>query len=114
MHRIVHKVATLCAAAILLSMAACTTPANAATGTPDLLWFNPTTGELSAWLLDGHGKVLGKQPLSWQCSTSSGCSSSWHTVGIGDLNSDGHPDLLWFNPTTGELSAWLLDGHGNV
>jgi hypothetical protein len=82
--------------------------------TPDVLWYNATTGELSAWLLDSHGNVTGKQPLSWKCDAASGCARDWKVVGVGDFNSDGTPHVLWYNATTGELSAWLLDSHGNV
>jgi len=30
----------------------------------DVLWFNATTGELSDWLLDGHGHVMAAPNLS--------------------------------------------------
>jgi hypothetical protein len=31
-------------------------------------------------------------------------------VGAGDYNSDGMTDVLWHNPLTGEVSAWLMNG----
>jgi hypothetical protein len=50
-----------------LGIAAGTTaiPAQAANGYPDLMWFNPTSGVVSSWLLDGAGHVLGTQPLTY-------------------------------------------------
>jgi hypothetical protein len=33
---------------------------------------------------------------------------------LGDLNGDGHQDLMWYDSTTGEVSSWLLNGYGNV
>lgn len=82
-------------------------------GATDLLWYNESSGVLSAWLLDGTN-VKGKQDLSWQCTKASGCASAWHVVGAADLNGDGHLDLTWHNPSTGEVSTWLLDGKGVV
>ncbi|MEU8633190.1 FG-GAP repeat protein [Amycolatopsis sp. NPDC048633] len=35
-------------------------------------------------------------------------------AGLGDLNGDGHQDLMWYDSTTGEVSSWLLNGYGNV
>lgn len=50
-------------------------------GNVDLLWHNANTGELSNWLLDGAGNVLGASSLSWQCDAPSGCSSAWFAKG---------------------------------
>ena len=36
--------------------------------------------------------------------------TNWKIVGIGDFNSDGHPDILWQHQTTGSLSVWLMNG----
>jgi len=79
-------------------------------GQTDVLWHNAQTGELSTWLLNGAGTVTAAQSLSWQCAASTGCSTQWKVVGSGDFNQDGRRDLLWYNATTGQVSAWLLDG----
>jgi FG-GAP repeat len=89
-------------------------PAEAANGFSDITWFNPSTGVVGSWLLNGSGRVLGTQDLSWKCTASSGCSSQWHPVGIGDMNGDGHQDVVWFNPSTGVVGTWLLNGSGRV
>ena len=83
-------------------------------GPSDLMWFNPTTGVVSTWLTDDTGNVVGTQQLNWTCTAASGCSQQWQPVGTADVNGDGHPDLMWFNPTTGVLSTWLTDGAGHV
>lgn len=69
------------------------------------LFFGPVTGRS----LDGT-----VHPLSWQCNVASGCSQAWRIIGRGDFNSDRIDDLLWYNPTSGEMSVWLTDGQGNV
>jgi len=80
-------------------------------GYDDLVWHNPTTGEVSIWRI-GDGRVKGSFSLDWHCDAASGCSQEWKAVGIGefDVTPDGGgvPDLLWYNRTSGELSAWLI------
>ena len=83
-------------------------PGDGIPGPTFVLWHNPTSGQLSFWLVDALGNVIKASYLSWQCSLQSGCAKSWHVVGTGDFNSDGVPDVLWYNPTTGQLSVWLL------
>jgi hypothetical protein len=73
---------------------------------PELLWQNPTSGQLGAWLLHG-ATVTGTEPLSWQCG--SGCSNSWNVV---DTIADN--TILWDNPTTGVLASWVFDDSGTV
>ena len=61
----------------------------------DVLWHNPTTGNLSAWFLDGT-TVLGDGALSWAVPESTGLQ----VKGTGDFNGDGQTDVLWHNPGT--------------
>jgi hypothetical protein len=83
-------------------------------GNQDLLWWNSTSGVVSAWLMNGYGNVLAKQDLDWHCDYSSICAQYWRPVGAGDMNNDGNVDLIWFNYFSGVVSTWLLNGHGNV
>ncbi|MGC7100731.1 FG-GAP repeat domain-containing protein [Amycolatopsis lurida] len=109
------RVGTRIGAALAVAAAAfafTAAPAQAAAGNADLLWHNAKTGELGAWLTDGHGKVVGENRLSWPCGPE--CASQWRVVGGGDFNNDFTSDVLWHNATTGELSAWILDGKGTV
>jgi hypothetical protein len=78
-------------------------------GKADLLWYNPTTGILAGWLLNG-ATVMGAQSLSRTCDAPSGCSQEWKPVGLGNFGGSTDADLLWHNVRTGELSAWILDG----
>lgn len=99
-------------AATTAALAFAVAPAQAVAGNADLLWHNPSTGDVGAWLTDGHGTVLGENRLSWTCGP--GCAEEWRVVGGGDFNNDFTSDVLWHNATTGELSAWILDGDGTV
>jgi hypothetical protein len=110
MKRILVTAATV----LTLMLLPLTGAAHAGNATTDLLWFNPGSGEVSTWQLNGYGNVLGAQSLDWHCSYSSGCSTAWAPVGAGDLNNDGNQDLTWFNPGTGVVSTWLTNGAGTV
>lgn len=35
--------------------------------------------------------------------------TTWRTVGAGDLDDDGHPDLIWQNDLSGDVIAWFMD-----
>ena len=94
-------------------------------GAPNVLWFNATTGTLLYWIIGEtpslappggtflspyYTTVKSTQALSWTCSAGSGCSQSWKVIGVEDVNYDGKDDVIWYNATTGEVSAWLLNG----
>jgi hypothetical protein len=83
-------------------------------GHPDITTLNRSSGVVTTALLDGAGSGIGMQSLSWTCGTADGCSSQWTPVGLGDLNGDGHPDLVWQNECTGEVSTWLIGAGGVV
>lgn len=80
----------------------------------DVLWHNRTSGELSAWLIDGYAHVGSKQALTWKCGAAPACANDWTIAGTNDFNSDGVTDVLWQNASTGELSAWLVKSSGEV
>jgi hypothetical protein len=35
-------------------------------------------------------------------------NTQWQLVGMGDLNADGSPDLVWRHPVTGDVALWTL------
>jgi hypothetical protein len=74
-------------------------------GRLDLLWQNSSTGQLIAWHMIDQNLVGVSYP-----SPDNAGDLNWKVKGIADLNSDGKPDLLWRNDTTGAMTAWMLNG----
>ena len=72
-------------------------------GTSDVLWYNPSTGDVDLWkIIDGH----------WAGSDTIGLHpGGWAPAGAGDFNHDGIADVLWGNAAGNRLETWLL---GNV
>jgi len=38
---------------------------------------------------------------------------SWHAIGTGDFNGDGHSDILWQN-TSGQAAIWEMNGTSQI
>ncbi len=75
-------------------------------GHSDLLFWNNQTGEVSWW-----GCNLGaQQVLSYNADFAQVNDTTWHLQGSEDTNGDGHPDLIWWNASSGEESRWLMNG----
>jgi hypothetical protein len=77
-------------------------------GHVDVVWDNRSADTVDVWLLDGRGRVLGDLPIDRTCQ----CEAT--LVGAGDRDGDGHADLYWYDPVTGVVDQWLLDGAGHV
>jgi hypothetical protein len=82
-----------------------------ADGFDDILWNNVTTGEVDVWLMNGTTR------LSIPDLTENGSGSplmfagpNWGIAGVADFNSDGKPDVLWHNVTTGQNQVWMMNG----
>jgi len=73
-------------------------------GKADILWQHQTTGRLAGWLMNGT-QVLTTAFLSLYTP-----DLNWKVAGVGDVEGNGHADLLWVNMATGNLAVWTLSG----
>jgi hypothetical protein len=79
-------------------------------GIDDLFTRDILTGRVTILVLNGSGGVLSTQVLTQTCGPLGGCALTWSAFGLADVNHDGFPDIVWVNPKTGGLKAWLLNG----
>ena len=77
------------------------------TATADILWWNPTNGDVSFWNMNGTTLTLAEVPLHLD-------PAQWRSVGIGDMNGDGLTDMVWQDINTGDVLGWQMDGHGRI
>ncbi len=75
-----------------------------ADGVTDLLWRNSSTGQLfhqpfASNSLPNGGSVFYAEP-----------NAAWKVVHTPDLDGDGKADLLWYNSSTGQVYAMLMNG----
>ncbi len=73
-------------------------------GHADLIWYNTGSGAVSVWDMNDQSVLQYGATF-----TSLAPSSGWQPVAAPDVNGDGVPDLIWWNTSTGELSAWTLN-----
>ncbi len=76
-------------------------------GTMDFLWqrYSPNgQSTIVYWPLDSNAKLLpaGSQTLAI-------VNGNWFCAGLGIINDDARPDLIWQNVTSGAIISWILD-----
>lgn len=68
--------------------------------------FTSAKRDLYLWTNDGHGgfrsSFIGTYPDGWQLT------------GAGDVDGDGHDDLLWFNAASCQFGYWLMSGGARI
>lgn len=71
----------------------------------DIFWHNTVSGQNSLWLMAGDRGNQRQQQVGVES-----IDGSWHVKSAADFNSDGRPDLLWRNKSTGENKVWFMGG----
>ena len=76
-------------------------------GTSDILWQNPTTGDVDEWQINNG---------QWAASVDLGShpGSGWQIAGTGDFFGNGTDDILWTNSSGGQVQTdiWELGSNG--
>jgi hypothetical protein len=79
-------------------------------GHSDLIWRNPTTGQLSITYLNWQQTDAGLHAETVeQVKWISVDDTNWKLIAIEYLDADSHPDLLWWHQQTGEIGIWYMD-----
>jgi hypothetical protein len=80
-------------------------------GSPDLVFQNDTTRQVTVWYLGG---AQGNALLGWNWLSAAG-QPGWSAVAAADINRDGVADLIWQNDATRQATVWYMSGaQGNV
>ncbi len=86
-------------------------------GVWDLLWWNPTSGEVAVWYLEGTSSAaMSTAADSWLVKSKASLANMTGNATLsypGDLNGDNRDDLLWRDYASGQVTVWLLDADGN-
>src|SRR5438876_3292632 len=75
-------------------------------GHADIVWQNDTTRQVIVWYMAG---AQGMTFLAWDYLSSTGVPG-WKIAAASDFNRDGHPDLLWQNDATRQVTVWYMGG----
>ncbi len=76
-------------------------------GHADLVWQHDD-GQLSVWFMEGHD-LQAVKPILNPGSGDNYVDPAWEMMAVYDLNSSGHPDIIW-QDVNGTLAIWFMDG----
>jgi hypothetical protein len=71
-------------------------------GDTSIFWQNQVNGDVMIWNMDGTTK--------YSAASSTTLPLQWHIVGVADFNSDGKPDMVMHNQSTGDYYLYYMDG----
>jgi Matrixin len=73
------------------------------TGTPQLVWQNTVTGQVSEWFFS-NGSLVANPIINFTPAR------GWVIKGLADVNGHGRDDIVWQNSNSGAVSVWETDG----
>ena len=59
-------------------------------------------GTNATWQFTGPG------PTQFASAFPPGVPTSWQAKGTGDVNGDGIADVVWYEPSSGQVAIWLM------
>jgi hypothetical protein len=74
-------------------------------GMPDIVWQHAFDGWLAVWFMNGNA-VKSTEMLSIERVT----DPNWVIRAVGDIDGDGHADLIWQHRKGGWIAAWRMNG----
>ncbi|MBA2305195.1 MAG: VCBS repeat-containing protein [Acidobacteria bacterium] len=74
-------------------------------GSVDLFWHHLGTGDIAVWFMRGQTLLSGDR-----LSPARVPDTNWRLRGIGDMDGNGSPDLLWQNVATLQSAVWFMNG----
>ncbi len=77
-------------------------------GRSDVIWRATSTGQVAVWLMSGAGSIASVTFPGVLSAT------QWELAGVGDLDGDGHADILWRDTGTGQVRAWYMGLNGQL
>jgi hypothetical protein len=73
-------------------------------GNEDILFYNTTTGDVAAFMMNGSGSATGANFVAKHT-----IPTDYIPAGIVDINKDGNKDLLFMNVNTGDVLAFMMN-----
>lgn len=74
-------------------------------GREDVLVYDPATGQMGVWLMEGEQRLAHVSLLSVG-------DTDWHPAAVGDMNGDGRVDIVFRHMTTGKTLYWEMNQVG--
>jgi phosphodiesterase/alkaline phosphatase D-like protein len=79
-------------------------------GHTDVFYWNASSGATALWLMGGQDGVVKQTGVRIDPGSGGFPGLAWMPVANGDFNGDGHPDILYWNQTNGNLVVWFMGG----
>lgn len=79
-------------------------------GQKDVLLRHAKAGKTLLWLMDADGKGIKSEAVIGRDLP----DVNWSIAGTGDMDGDGHTDIVLHNSVADQIVTWYMDGAGNI
>jgi hypothetical protein len=83
-------------------------------GTADIVWHNSQDNETQVWFMDpAHdgSQIKQRADVVDENGNPIFIGAPWSIAGSGDIDGDGHADIVWHNSQTNETQIWFMNGN---